>query len=252
VRSLGKRVYRKVSRVRLPPSPPSLAEASYGGQSPQVYREGEKNMFKETFIINNKVVFMNNLGITKEQADKLVEEYIRDPVTKLHLLESEAVMRVVAKHLGEDEEEWGIVGLLHDIDWDLTKENQSQHCVKAVEILRNTDASDFLIETIQSHGYANEMISDLLNKKRETKIQHCLIAAETLTGIIVASALVQPDKKLASVKLKSLKKKFKDKSFAAKCDRELVRECEKAGISLEQFLEIGLTSLQGISEKLGM
>jgi uncharacterized protein len=195
---------------------------------------------------------MNKLGITKEQADKLVEEYIKDPVTKLHLLESEAIMRVVAKHLGEDEEEWGLIGLLHDIDWDLTKENQSQHCVMAKEILQKAGASDYLIETIQSHGFGNEMIPDLLDKKREARIQYCLAAAETLTGIIVASALVQPDKKLVSVKLKSLKKKFKDKSFAAKCDRELVSECEKAEIPLDTFLEIGLTALQEISGELGM
>ncbi len=195
---------------------------------------------------------MNKLGITKEQANKLVDEYIKDPVTKLHLLESEAIMRAVAKHLGEDEEEWGIIGFLHDIDWDLTKENQSQHCIKAQEILRSGGASDYLIETVASHGYVNEMIPDLMDKKRETKIQHCLVAAETLTGIIVASALVQPDKKLASVKLKSLKKKFKDKSFAAKCDRGLIRECEKAGIPLETFLEIGLKALLEISDKLGM
>jgi putative nucleotidyltransferase with HDIG domain len=195
---------------------------------------------------------MNKLGITKEQANKLVEEYIKDPVTKLHLLESEAIMRAVAKHLGENENEWGIIGLLHDIDWDLTKENQSQHCIKAEEILRNAGASKYLIETIQSHGYENQMIPALLDKKRSTKVQHCLVSAETLTGIIVASALVQPDKKLASVRLKSLKKKFKDKSFAAKCDRELIRECEQAGIPLDTFLEIGLTALQGISDSLEM
>jgi putative nucleotidyltransferase with HDIG domain len=195
---------------------------------------------------------MEKLGITKEQADKLVEEYIKESVTKLHLLESEAIMRAAAKHLGEDEEEWGIIGLLHDIDWDLTKENQSQHCVKAVEILKNVGASDYLIETIQSHGYANEMIPELKNKKRETKIEHCLVAAETLTGIIIASALVRPEKKLASVQLKSLKKRFKEKAFAAKCDRELIRECEQAGIPLETFLEIGLGALQSISDKLGM
>lgn len=195
---------------------------------------------------------MEKLGITKEQADKLVEEYIKDSVTKLHLLESEAIMRAAAKHLGENEEEWGIIGLLHDIDWNLTKENQSQHCVKAAVILKQAGANDYLIETIQSHGYENEMITALLDKKRETKIEHCLVAAETLTGIIVASALVQPNKKLASVKLKSLKKKFKDKSFAAKCDRELIRECEQAGIPLDTFLEIGLTALQGISDNLGL
>ncbi len=195
---------------------------------------------------------MDKLGITKEKADQLVEEYIKDTVTKLHLLESEAIMRAVAKHLGENEEEWGIIGLLHDIDWDLTKENQAEHCVKAVEILKNAGASEYLIKTVQSHGYANEMIPELQSKKRETNLEHCLVAAETLTGIIVASALVQPDKKLSSVKLKSLKKKFKDKSFAAKCDRELVRECEKAEIPLETFLEIGLQALQRISDKLGI
>jgi len=195
---------------------------------------------------------MNELGITKEQADKLVEEHIKDPVTGLHLLESEAIMRAVAKHLGENEDEWGIIGLLHDIDWDLTKNDQKNHCVKAAEILRNAGASEYLIEMIQSHGYGNEMIPDLMDKERISKIEHCLVASETLTGIIIASALIQPDKKLSSVKISSLKKKFKNKSFAAKCDRELIRECEKSGIPLDTFFEVGLTALQGISDKLGM
>jgi putative nucleotidyltransferase with HDIG domain len=195
---------------------------------------------------------MENLGITKEQADKIIGEYIKEPITKLHLLESEAIMRALAKKLGEDEETWGIIGLLHDIDWDMTKNDQTNHCIKCQEILKQAGASDFLIETIQSHGYENEMIPELQNKKRETKIQHCLVAAETLTGLIIASALMQPDKKLVSVQLPSLKKKFKNKGFAARCNRELIRECEKAGIPLDEFLEMGLTALQGISDKLGL
>jgi putative nucleotidyltransferase with HDIG domain len=195
---------------------------------------------------------MEDLGITKEQADELVEKYIKEPMTKLHLLESEAIMRELAKHFGEDEEKWGIIALLHDIDWDLTKNKHEQHCVKAQEILRQAGASQFLIETIISHGYDNETIPSLKNKKRKTTIQHCLAAAETLTGIIVASALVQPDKKLASVQLPSLKKKFKSKSFAANCNRDQVGECEKAGISIDDFLEIGLRALQLISSKLGL
>lgn len=195
---------------------------------------------------------MENLGITKGQADKLVEEYIEEPITKLHLLESEAIMRTLAKHFGEDEEKWGIIGILHDIDWDLTKNDQKNHCIKCREILKQAGGTDFLIETIQSHGYDNEMIPDLQSKKRETKIQHCLVAAETLTGIIVASALIQPDKKLFSLQLPSLKKKFKNKSFAAKCNRDLVMECEKAGLPMDKFLEIGLCALQGISEKIGL
>ena len=205
-------------------------------------------MAKEEKLIIFK--FMENLGITKEQADKLIDEYIKEPITKLHLLESEAIMRALAKRLDKDEEAWGIIGLLHDIDWDMTKNDQTNHCIKCQDILKQAGASDFLIETIQSHGYENEMIPELQNKKRETKIQHCLVAAETLTGLIIASALMQPDKKLVSVQLSSLKKKFKNKGFAARCNRELIRECEKAGIPLDEFLEMGLGALQGISNKL--
>ena len=107
---------------------------------------------------------MEDLGITKERADELVEEYIKEPMTKLHLLESEAIMKELARYLNEDEEKWGIIGLLHDIDWDLTKSNHEQHCIKAQDILRQAGASDFLIETIISHGYDNETIPGLKDR----------------------------------------------------------------------------------------
>ena len=194
---------------------------------------------------------MENLGITKEQADKLVEEYISEPITKLHLLESEAIMRALAKRFGEEEDAWGVIGLLHDIDWDLTKEDTSEHCVKCQEILRQAGGSEFLIETIISHGYGLDSIPSLSDKERSTNLQYCLVAAETLTGLIIASTLMQPDRKLSSLSLQSLKKKFKNKGFAARCNRELIKECEKAGISLDEFLEIGLVALQGIAGELG-
>lgn len=195
---------------------------------------------------------MENLGLTKQQADELIEKYITDPIIRLHCLESEAIMRALARHFGEDEAAWGIIGLLHDIDWEMTKDDQENHCLKAQEILKNAGASDFLIETVISHGYSNEMIPALFDKKRSTIIQHGLVAAETLTGLIIASALVQPEKKLANVEFKSLKKKFKSKSFASGCRRELIQECEKAGVSLDDFLKLGLEALQGISGKLGL
>lgn len=193
----------------------------------------------------------NNSGITRRRAEELIGEYISDPITKLHLLESEAIMRSLAKKLGEDEEAWGVIGLLHDIDWDLTKNNPSEHCIKCQEILRKAGASEFLIETIISHGYGMDAIPALREKQRSGSIQYCLVAAETLTGLIIASTLMQPDKKLASLSLQSLKKKFKNKSFAARCNRDLIKECEKAGISLDEFLQIGLTALQKISSELG-
>lgn len=193
---------------------------------------------------------MENLGLNYNQAKDLINKYITDDITRLHCIESEAIMRKIAKHLGEDEEEWGIIGLLHDIDWEQTKDDTSKHCVKAIEILKNAGATDFLIESIISHAYGNEHCGEYKNKERTTKLQHALAAAETLTGLIIASALIQPDKKLASVKLSSLKKKFKNKAFAANCDREIIKESERAGVDLDQFLEIGLKALQDISDKL--
>ncbi|MCX6726184.1 MAG: HD domain-containing protein [Candidatus Shapirobacteria bacterium] len=195
---------------------------------------------------------MEELNITYQQAQDLVKKYITEPITKLHLRETEVFMRALAKKFNEDEEKWGIIGLLHDIDWDLTKNNPSEHCIKAQEILKKAGASDFLIENIISHGYNSDFMPKLKEKQRSSEIQYCLAAAETLTGIIIASALVQPDKKLQSVSLESLKKKFKNKSFAAKCSREIILECEKADISLDNFLQIGLSSLQGIASEVGL
>lgn len=194
---------------------------------------------------------MEELNITYQQAQGLVNKYITNSITRLHLRETEVFMRALAKRLGEDEEEWGTIGLLHDIDWDLTKTNSTEHCIECQEILKEAGASDFLIETIISHGYSNVMIPQLKEKQRSTPIQHCLVASETLTGLIIASTLMTPNKKLVSLSLESLKKRFKDKKFAEKCSRELILECEKANIPLDEFLQIGLTSLQSIANELG-
>ncbi|MFA6106730.1 MAG: HDIG domain-containing metalloprotein [Patescibacteria group bacterium] len=192
------------------------------------------------------------LGIDYNQAQKLVDQYITDKITRLHLIESEAIMRALARHFKEDEEKWGIVGLLHDIDWDLTKNNTKEHCVRCVRILKEAGATDFLVNTIVSHGYGIESCGAGMDKSRSAKLEHCLVAAETLTGLIIATTLMQPDKKLASVRPESLKKKYKTKGFAAKCNRELIAECEKCGIPLDEFLNLGLKALQGISGELGM
>jgi len=179
----------------------------------------------------------------------LVGKYVTDPITKMHLRESEVIIRALEKHFGEDEEKWGIVGLLHDIDWDLTKNETEKHCVTAVKILKDAGASDYLIETIISHCYG---FGEYQAKIRETRIQYALTAAETLTGLIIANTLVQPDRKLKSVKTESLMRRFKDKSFAAKCSRERIREGEKTGLTLEQFFTIGLKALQEIDQELGL
>jgi lysyl-tRNA synthetase class 2 len=202
---------------------------------------------------------VENLGIDYKKAKELLEEYVSDEITRLHSVESEAIMRALARHFSEDEEKWGIIGLLHDIDWDLTKNDTKKHGIKTAEILKKAGGTDFLIETIQSHGYSQGWGDDKFygpeefkDKKRTTRIQYALAAAETLTGLIIATALIQPDKKLKSVKLSSLKKKYNNKKFAANCNREIIKECEQVGLSLDQFLEIGLKALQELSDELGL
>ncbi|MFA6254312.1 MAG: hypothetical protein WC640_03670 [Candidatus Paceibacterota bacterium] len=195
---------------------------------------------------------MDQLGINYEQARALVDKYIPDQITKLHLRETEVFMCSLAGRLHENEEEWGIIGLLHDLDWEMTKNNVAEHCVKVRELLKGAGGTDYLIDTIASHGYGLDLIPSLKDKERSTSVEYCLAASETLTGIIIAAALVLPDKKLASVQLKSLGKRFKEKGFAAKCDRQIVLECEKSGIPLEEFLQIGLTAMQGIAPELGL
>ena len=197
------------------------------------------------------------LGLGRKQAQELVDKYLKDPINRMHSRESEVIMRAIAKRFGEDEEKWGIIGYLHDIDWELTKDDTKKHCIKTAEILHEAGGTDFLIETIQSHGYGQGFGDEYYGppefkgKKRTSTIQHALAAAETLTGLIIATALIQPDKKLASIKPDSLKKKFKNLKFAAGCNRNIILECENIGIPIDDFLSLGLHAIQEIHEELG-
>ena len=187
----------------------------------------------------------------REQAFKLLEQHMKEPVNLAHSRESEVIMRALAKELGEDEEYWGNLGLLHDIDWEY---GEAEHCKKCREILAEAGFDEEFIETVVSHGYGVEECAngELKDKQRTTKVQYLLAAAETITGLIYATALVRPDKKLASVEVSSIKKKIKDKSFAAKVNREVIKECEKADIELDKFIEISLGAMKEIAEEVGI
>jgi lysyl-tRNA synthetase class 2 len=194
----------------------------------------------------------SRLGFNYQEAEAILKEYITDQQIYLHCLETEIVMRALAKHLGQDETEWGIIGLLHDLDWQLTRQDQANHGVKVVEILKEAGASQYLINTVISHVYGHEAIPAYLELKRSKSVEHLLAAGETVTGLIVASALVRPDKKLAEVELSSLKKKFNTKSFAANCNRDVIMECEAGGIKLDQFLEICLEAMKSRAGEFGL
>ncbi len=191
------------------------------------------------------------LPITREQAIELLKSMPQKESDWNHYLESEAIMKVVATRLGEDIEYWGRLGLLHDVDWALTRENWKEHCVKAEEILREKGFDDEFIRIVQSHGYGYEEIPAFIEKKREKKIEHALAASETVTGLIYAYALMR-GKKIEGMEAKGLKKKFKDKKFAENCNREIIKEIEVVGIELSEFFELAIKAMQNIKEEVGL
>ena len=182
--------------------------------------------------------------MNREEAIKIVEQHIKSESLLKHVLAVEAIMKKVAEFLGEDKEKWGLVGLLHDIDFDEI-EHPKYHGLVACEILKGKVGEDVL-QAIKSHNFENT------NAQPSTKMEYCLIAADAVSGLVVATGLIVPSRKLNDVKLETLKKKYKQKDFARNCRRENMMYCEKAGISLDQLLELSLKALQEISDKLGL
>lgn len=190
------------------------------------------------------------LPITRGQALELVKKYNSERSDLNHYLESEAVMREVATYLSEDIEYYGMLGLLHDIDWGITKENPQTHLTKMPDILKESGFDDQFIEIILSHGYGFDC-AGLQDKKRTEKIQFALAASETSTGLIHSYALMRGGK-VSDMEVSGLKKKFKDKKFAAGVKREIILECEQAGIPLDKFLEIAISAIRKIAPEVGL
>ena len=171
-------------------------------------------------------------ALTRPQALELLCKYNKESFHRLHGLTVEGTMRWYAKELGygEDEEFWGQVGLLHDIDFELYPE---QHCVKAPELLREAGVGEDMIHAIVSHGYG--ICVDVVPEHEMEKV---LFAADELTGLIGAAAKMRPSKSVMDMEVSSLKKKFKDKKFAAGCSRDVIKQgAEQLGWTLEELME---------------
>ena len=171
-------------------------------------------------------------SITRQQAYELLTKYNHEPFHIQHALTVEGVMRWYANELGHGDEAdfWAIVGLLHDVDFELYPE---QHCIKAPELLREGGTSEEMIHAIVSHGYGL-----CVDVKPELEMERVLFAADELTGLIGAAARMRPSKSVSDMELSSLKKKFKDKKFAAGCSRDVIRNgAEMLGWELDTLLE---------------
>ena len=176
-------------------------------------------------------------NITRDEAWALLNEYNKEEFHIEHSLIVEGTMKYFAKELGHDEEFWGLVGLLHDLDFE---KYPDQHCIKTEEILREKNVSEKLIHAVVSHGYGITV-----DVKPEHEIEKVLFAVDELTGLIGAVAIMRPSKSVQDLELKSVKKKFKTPKFAAGCSREVIEQgAEMLGWSLDELIERTINALR--------
>lgn len=181
--------------------------------------------------------------MNREDAINLLKKYNKEEFHIRHALTVENVMRYFANKNGEDEEFWGLVGLLHDIDFE---EYPEQHCKKAPELLKEINANEEMIHAICSHGYG--ICSDI---KPEKEMEKILFATDELTGLIWASAKMRPSQSTKDMEVSSLKKKFKDKKFAAGCSRDTIKQgAEQLGWELNELIEKTIFAMRESEDKI--
>ena len=184
--------------------------------------------------------------LTKDEALSLVEKYVSRRNSLYHMIAVEAIMECVAIFLGEDDKLWGLTGLLHDIDYDMTEGCPEKHALCSEEILEDFDVPVEVVRAIKAHNFFYSHVEPVSNMDK------ALIACDAVSGLLVACALVMPSKKLAEVRVDSVVKKFGDKSFARGVERERVLFCEKFGISRKVFFKVALDGLKSVSSEIGL
>lgn len=180
--------------------------------------------------------------ISRTAALELVQERVPNENLLKHMLAVEAVIRALAKRLGEDEELWGVTGLLHDLDYDKTFDNPDRHAYLTCDELKDDLPPEALHAILAHPGHV----------QAESKFDWALYCADPVTGLVIAAVLMHPARKLEVYKVKSLKKRFKDKRFAAGADRDQIRACEKLGLELDEFLSLALEAMTEIADQLGL
>ena len=179
----------------------------------------------------------------RRKAVELVNEHVKTRNLRKHMLAAEACMRALAGRLGEKADEWALAGLLHDLDYDQTVNDFPKHGFVTEQILEGHGISQEVMNAIKAHTGNTELSS---------RMDLALYAVDPITGLIVAAALMYPTKKLADVDVTFVMNRFKEKRFAAGADRDQIRRCEELGPTLEEFVDICLTAMQGISDELGL
>ena len=183
--------------------------------------------------------------MTRDEALDHLKKYVTNQNLLKHMYAAEVVMASLAQHFGEDPELWGLAGLLHDIDYDQTKDDPATHSKVGAELLSSLGFPEELVYAVKVHN-------DYHGLPRKSRLDKALYAVDPLTGLIVAGALIKPEKKLAAIDTPFLIKRFTEKSFAKGANREQISACSELGLSLEEFLSLGLAAMQQHHTLLGL
>jgi putative nucleotidyltransferase with HDIG domain len=183
--------------------------------------------------------------LSREEALHWVNDNIKQGNLVKHCLAVEAVMERLAEHFGEDEKRWGLAGLLHDLDYDQTAKDPERHSLLSAEWLEEKDIDEDIVYAVKVHNPAHGL-------PRNGLMDKALYSSDPLTGLIVASALIHPDKKLKSVDTQFVINRFNEKNFAAGASREQIAACEEMDMSLEEFITLGLEGMESIDKELGL
>jgi putative nucleotidyltransferase with HDIG domain len=182
---------------------------------------------------------------TREETLALLRQYNKNESLIKHAMAVEGVMRYMARKRGEDEEKWGVIGLIHDLDYE---QFPDQHCQKTEEILKENDWPEEYIRAVVSHGWG--ICTDV---KPESDMEKVLYAIDELTGLVVTSALVRPSKSVMDMKAKSVKKKWKQKQFAAGVDRSIIEKgAEMLGVELSELISDTIMGMRDVAEEIGL
>lgn len=184
--------------------------------------------------------------MTREEGLELLKENLSNQNLIKHCFAVEAIMRVLARHLDEDEEKWGLTGLLHDIDYEKVKDDLSQHSLIGAKMLEDSGLDKDICQAVKVHNEAHGIPPQI-------PLEKALFVVDPLTGLIVAATLVLPSKKIADLTAENVLNRFKEKAFARGANREIIKKSEELlGLKLEEFVKIGLGAMQGISQELGL
>jgi len=179
----------------------------------------------------------------REEAEVLVERYVKTKNLRKHMFAVAAIMRALAEYLGANADEWELAGILHDLDYEETKDKPDVHGLRTCEMLEGADLPSSVLNAVRAHNH---------HKRPETPIEYAIICSDSISGMLVACALIRPEKRLASLTPEFVARKMREPSFAKGADRNSIAVHSELGLSQDEFLRIAIDGICKVADRLGL